>query len=113
MLSTSYAAIAQFQRKISKTQTFQELKALLHPYTNLSIRITSSSFWDLEWDLFNQGILGTLEIKLQPLLLLGDKIIPMQEIPFRIEDPHLNSLGGLEKRLFHLIKEAVETFEGY
>jgi hypothetical protein len=110
MLTRSYAAAGQFQRKFSDIHSIQELKALLkHSKLGLSIRISSPTVWILDWDVSNDTVSGTLELRLEPTLRIGDKLLQMHERSFRIQGPGDDTLADMENSLLDFIRHSINT----
>ena len=109
MLNSSYAAIKQFQSQIFTINTLQELKSLLSG-SNLavSLQLISPTIWMLDWDIGQGGFSGTLELRLEPKLIVGEDVISMKATSFRLENPSPTSLASLEKHLIEMIKQAIE-----
>lgn len=112
MLNQSYTAIEQFQRQFSNIYSIQHLKIFLkNSKLGLSIRISSPTVWILDWDLLNDTIVGTLELRLEPSLAIGNEIITMHERSFLMQEPKFNSLADMEARMIEFIKKSVENID--
>ncbi len=111
MLTPSYAAIEQFQRKKIPVDTIEALKALLKSLNlSLDLTITSSSFWDTNWHLLEDRLSGTLEIKVQPMLIFGQEIFqPKHATTFRLEEAEGITTATLEFKLLEVVKQSIET----
>jgi len=111
MLTQAYAAIEQFQRKKSSVNNIQALEILLKSLNlSLDLRISSSSFWDTNWHLLEDKLSGTLEIKVQPMLIFGQEIFqPKHATTFRLEEAEGITTATLEFKLLELIKQSIET----
>ena len=110
MLSQSYAAVRQFQSQISTINKLQDLKPVLSPYNaSLSIQISSPTIWVLDWNVCDNSVSGTLDLRLEPKLLVSEKEFLMRDTSFRLQDPSPNSLASLEERLMGVIKQFVEN----
>ena len=110
MLKPSYAAIKQFQSQKNTIKNLQEIKALLREL-NLSmiLQIESPTIWKLSWDLLEDTIEGTLEVRIQPCL---GGLEARHFTTLRLEEPSGIALGSLEGRLLELIKCSVEEILG-
>ena len=110
MLKPSYAAIAQFQSQKNTIKNLQEIKALLREL-NLSmiLQIESPTIWKLSWDLLEDTIEGTLEVRIQPCL---GGVEDQHFTTLRLEEPSGIALGSLEGSLLELIKCSVEEILG-
>ena len=112
MLTQAYTAIEQFQRQISDTHSIQELKTLIKvSKLRLSIKISSPTVWILDWDVSNDTIAGTLEVRLEPTLAVGNEIVKMHEQSFLFQDSKANSLVSMEKRLIEFIRKSIENID--
>lgn len=112
MLTQAYTAIEQFQRQISDIQSIQELKFFLKSSKlDLSIKISSPTVWILDWDVPNDTIAGTLEVRLEPTLAVGNEIVKMHERSFLFQDSKANSLISLESRLIDFIRKSIENID--
>ena len=111
MLNPSYAAIQQFQRLKKSVDSIQALKELLKRLEiSLSIEVTSSSFWKLEWDLLEDQVSGTLEVGILPKLISGSKVLQKRNATsFHIEEAMPIGVSSIETRLLDLIKQSLET----
>lgn len=110
MLTQSYAAFEQFQRKFSDIHSIQELKSLLiSSKLGLSIRISSPTVWILDWDVSHDTISGTLELRLEPTLRIGKETIQMHERSFRMQGPGDDTLTEMEASLLEFIRHSVNT----
>ena len=111
MLTPSYAAIEQFERKKFSVDTLEALKALLKSLNlSLDLRISSSSFWDANWHLLEDKLSGTLEIGVQPMLIFGQEIFhPRHGTTLRLEEPIGISMSAMELKLLEVIKQSIET----
>jgi len=110
MLTQSYAAAKQFQSKFSDIHSIQDLKFLLRSSKlELSIRISSPTVWILDWDVSNDTFSGTLELRLEPTLKIGDKTIQMHERSFRVQGPGDDTLADMEISLIEFIKHSINT----
>ena len=110
MLTRSYAAVKQFQRKFSDIHSIQELKALLkHSKLGLSIRISSPTVWILDWNVSNDTISGTLELRLEPTLRMGNELLKMHERSFRMQGPGDDTLSDMETSLIEFIRYSINT----
>ena len=112
MLKPSYNAIKQFQRQISTIHTLEDLKTLFRTSkVSLSIRISSPTIWVLDWDVLGNSVSGTLEVRLEPTIIMGKESFVMQETSFILQDPTPNRIGSLETRLMGLIKQLVAALD--
>lgn len=112
MLTQAYTAIEQLQRQFSDIHSIQELKNFLKKsQLGLSIRISSPTVWILEWDLLNDLAAGTLELRLEPTLAIGNESITMHESSFLMQEPNFNSLASIEARLIEFIKKSVKIID--
>jgi hypothetical protein len=111
MLNPSYAAIQQFQRLKNSVDSIQSLKELLRRLEiSMSIEVTSSSFWKLDWDLLEDQVSGTLEVGILPKLIVGSKVLQKRDAAsFRIEEAMPIAVSSIETRLLDLIKQSLET----
>ena len=111
MLKPSYAAIKQFQSQKNSTKNLQELKALLQRLDlSMCLQIESPTIWKLSWDLLEDTLSGTLEVRIQPCLLNGSDILEARHFTtLRLEEPKGISLDGMEKKLLTIIKDSLET----
>ena len=109
MLSSSYAAVQQFQSQISSVKNFQELKSILNKL-NLSmiVQLASSSVWILDWDISGESISGVMEIGLNPKIISGIDVFELSSRTLRLENPNLISLTAFEGRVLQLMKEIIE-----
>ncbi len=110
MLKPSYAAMQQFQSQKNFTTNLQELKVLLKRLgMGMSLEITSSSFWKLEWDFLEDKICGTMGIGILPSLIIGAKTFEKRSSSnLRLEEPLPISFSAVEGKLLDLIKKSVE-----
>ena len=100
MLNPAYAAIKQFQSQISDINTIQGLKSnLSHSKLELLLKISSPTVWVLDWGLGNNTVSGTLELRLEPELLIGKEVVQMRATSFRLEDPNAHSFASLDERV--------------
>jgi hypothetical protein len=112
MLNQAYTAIEQFQRQISDIHSIQQLKVFLKKHKiGLSIRISSPTVWILDWNVTNNTLSGTLELRLEPTLSINNENIPMVERSFLLQEPKPNSLIVMEKRLIEFIRKSVKNFD--
>ena len=111
MLTPSYAAIEQFQRKNFSVDTIQELEILLKSLNlSLDLRITSSSFWESNWSLLERKFSGTMEVGIHPILMFEQEIFhPRHGITLRLEEPIGISMAAMELKLLEVIKQSTET----
>ena len=110
MLSSSYAAVEQFESQIFDINTLKELKTLLKlSKIMLSIHLISPTIWMLDWDVVQGCFSGTLELRLEPQLTVGQDIISMRPTTFRLEDPSPTSILSLEGKLIGLVKQSIES----
>ena len=111
MLKPSYAAIKQFQSQKNSTKNLQELKALLqHLNLAITLQIESPTVWKLSWDLLEDTVAGTLEIRIQPCLLNGSDILEARHFTtLRLEEPVGLALADMEEKLLAIIKDSLET----
>ncbi len=111
MLTPSYAAIEQFQRKKFSVDTLEALKLLLKSLNlSLDLRITSSSFWETNWNLLEDKFSGTLEIKVDPILIFKQEIFqPKHSTTFRLEEAEGITMASLEFKFLEVIKQSIET----
>ena len=112
MLTQAYAALQQIQSQISNIHSIQQLKIFLKKHKiGLSIRISSPTVWILDWDVVNNTISGTLELRLEPKFAIGKEIVYMNESSFLLQDPNPNSLVSIEERLIEFIRISVNNFD--
>ena len=111
MLKPSYVAIQQFQSQKNSTKNLQELKALLRRLDlAITLQIESPTIWKLSWDLLEDTVAGTLEVRIHPCLINGSDILEARHFTtLRLEEPKGISLDGMEKKLLAIIKDALET----
>ena len=110
MLSPAYAAAQQIQSQISNINTLKGLKFLLSKNkASILIRISSPTIWVLDWDISNNTISGTLELRLDPTLRIGDEIIQTSERSFMIQDPKDKTLFSVEDQLIEMIRKSIES----
>ena len=111
MLNQSYAAIQQFQSQKKSTKNLQELKALLQRLgLSMTLEITSSSFWKLDWNLLEDQISGTFEVGVLPSLIVDSRVLQKRNATnLRIEEPLPIPIFALELQLLDLIKQSVES----
>ena len=110
MLTRSYAAFEQFQRKFSDIHSIQEIKSLLRSsQVGLSIKISSPMVWILDWDVSNDTISGTLELRLEPTLRIGNELLKMHERSFRMQSPGDDTLADMETSLIEFIRHSIGT----
>ena len=108
MLTQAYAAAQQIQSQISTINTLTDLKSLLSPHmASLSLRISSPTIWMVDWDIADNSVSGTLELRVEPRLLIGEKVFSMKDTSFRLQDPNC-SLFKIEQQLIGVIKQFVE-----
>ena len=110
MLTQSYAAAQQFQSKFSDIHSIQELKSLLRSSKlGLSIKISSPTVWILDWDVSNDTVSGTLELRLEPSLRIGNEVIQMHERSFRMQGPGDDTLADMETSLLEFIRDSINA----
>ena len=111
MLNSAYSAIEQFQRKKSSIATIQELKVLLKRLNlPLNLKITSSSFWEMQWNLLENTLSGTLEIGICPIVTCDGEILqPRNSKTLRVESSEDISMTVFENQLIKLIGEGVDS----
>ncbi len=111
MLKPSYVAIQQFQSQKKSTKNLQELKALLQRLDlSMCLQIESPTIWKLAWDLLEDEVSGTLEVRIQPCLLRGRDIFEARHFTtLRMEEPVGISLISMEKKILAIIKDSLET----
>ena len=111
MLNPSYAAIKQFQSQKSCIYSINQLKTLLRCIgISMSVRVESPTVWNLSWDILEDTLSGTLEVRVQPRLFVGSEIFEAPYgITLRLEEPLPFPMTELESRLIDLIKQSVET----
>ena len=105
MLNSSYTAILQFQNKISQITKIQDLKVILKDFdADLSLEISSSNVWAVQYDLLSNELSGTIEISIQPNLFFGGERMEVRHpVCFRLENPSI-TLAELEGKLLEVIK---------
>ena len=111
MLSSSYAAIEQFQSQKYSINSIKSLKDLLDRLDlSLSIQLTSSSVWILDWDFSGKKLGGTLEIGIQTKLIRGsDTFEARRPLSLRLEEPVPIGVNVLEFRFLELLKESFDS----
>ena len=111
MLNPSYAAIKQFQRQKFSIQTIQDLKSILQRLgLSMTLEITSSSFWKLDWNLLEDQISGTFEVGVLPSLIVDSRVLQKRNATnLRLEEPLPIPISALELQLIDLIKQSVES----
>ena len=111
MLKPSYAAIQQFQSQKTSIKTIPQLKALLRRLDlAIALQIESPTVWKLSWDLLEDTIAGTLEVRIQPCLTSGSESFEARHFTtLRLEEPVGFPLVALEKKLLTIIKDVLET----
>ena len=111
MLNQAYAAIKQFQRQKNSTKNLQELKALLqHLNLAITLQIESPTIWKLSWDLLEDTLSGTLEVRIQPCLNSGLESFEARHFTtLRLEEPKGIALADMEEKLLAIIKDSLET----
>lgn len=111
MLTQAYAAIEQFQRKKFPVNNIQTLETLLKSLNlSLDLRISSASFWETNWHLLEDKFSGTLEIKVDPILIFKQEVFqPKHSTTFRLEEAEGISMAALEFKLLEVIKQSIET----
>jgi len=95
MLNTSYAAVQQFQSQISSIKTVKSLKDFSSSLgLSISVQITSSSVWILNWDLTNKMVSGTLDLGIKPILETNlDKFEAKSSRTLRLDESSEIDLG--------------------
>ena len=112
MLTQAYAAVQQIQSQISDIHSIQQLKKILKRCKlELSLRISSPTVWILDWDVANNTLAGTLELRLEPTMAIGNEIIKMHERSFLMQEPNFNSLASMEARVIEFIKKSIENID--
>ena len=112
MLIREYNAFRRFERQFSDIHSIQRLKAYLKAnMMGLSLKISSPTVWILDWDVSNDTVSGTLELRIEPILTIREEIIPLGETSFWMQDPQENSLVSMETRLIEFIRQAVKNFD--
>ena len=107
MLTQEYNAIRRFERQFSDIHSIHKLKSYLKANMfELSLKVSSPTVWILDWDVLSDAVSGTLELRIEPILTLGDKKIPLQESSFQMQDPKPNSLVSIEKKLIEFVRKA-------
>jgi|GEM_PF-1561921 len=111
MLTQAYAAVEQFQSKISGVKTFLELKKVFQrSEADLIIEIGSSTFWQMEWNPIKRTFSGVLEVKILPKILIGDEAFEAKvPVTFRFEYPKELAIRNLQDRLLDPIKKVIEA----
>ena len=111
MLKPSYAAIKQFQSQKNSSKNLQELKALLQRLDlEITLQIESPTVWKLSWDLLEDTVAGTLEVRIQPCLTSGLESFEARHFTtLRLEEPEGISLSAMEEKLLAIIKDSLET----
>ena len=111
MLKPSYAAIKQFQSQKTFIKTIPQLKALLRRLDlSITLQIESPTVWKLSWDLLENTIAGTLEVRIQPCLISGTESFEARHFTtLRLEEPEGLSLSTMEGKLLAIIKDSLET----
>ncbi len=111
MLNPSYAAMKQFQSQKSSIHSLTQLKEVLkHLGLSLSMQLSSSKVWVLDWDFSGDKVSGTLELSIQPTIVSGHDSFELgHPITFRLEQPGSIDLSALGLRLLEVIKQSVET----
>ena len=111
MHKPSYAAIKQFQSQKNSTKNLQELKALLRRLDlAITLQIESPTIWKLSWDLLEDTVSGTLEVRIQPCLTSGLEIFEARHFTtLRLEEPKGLILSAIEEKLLAIIKDSLET----
>jgi hypothetical protein len=111
MLKPSYAAIKQFQSQKFSIKTLQSLKTLLQQLDlSMTLQIESPTIWKLSWDLLEDTVAGTIEVRIQPCLLSGTDIFKARHFTtLRLEEPVGIALSALEVKLLDIIKDSIET----
>lgn len=112
MLNQAYAAVQQIQSQISNIHSISQLKKIFkNKQVGLSIKISSPTVWILDWDLSNNTIAGTLELRLEPILSINSEIIKLHERSFLFQDPKPNSLFSIESRLIEFVRKSVNNID--
>ena len=111
MLKPSYAAIQQFQSQKNSIKTICELKTLLRRLDlAITLQIESPTVWKLSWDLLQDTIAGTLEVRIHPCLTSGTDLFEARYFTtLRLEEPIGLPLADLEGQLIDIIKDSLET----
>ncbi len=111
MLNPSYAALQQFQRQKFSTTNLQDLKALLQRLgLSICLQIESPTIWKLSWDLLEDTVSGTLEVRIQPCLNNGTDLFEARHFTtLRLEEPVGLALADMEEKLLAIIKDSLET----
>ncbi len=112
MQKSSYTVILQFQNKFSQITKIQDLKALLRSFeADLSLEISSSNVWTVQYDLLSNELSGTIELYIQPKMSIGKERLEVRHpVCFRLENPSIN-LAELETKILEVIK--TELFRLY
>ena len=111
MLKPSYAAIKQFQSQKTFIKTIPQLKALLRRLDlAITLQIESPTIWKLSWDLLENTVDGTLEVRIQPCFLSGSESFEARHFTtLRMEEPVGLPISTMEGKLLSIIKDSLET----
>ena len=108
MLNPSYGALRQFQNKFQKTQNLAQIKELLTSLQlEMTLQITSSSVWILDWDVMSGDVSGTMELGLQPQVFAGKEVFHSETGRLRVDSAEM-SATAFEAQVLGALKDVVE-----
>jgi hypothetical protein len=112
MLTPSYDAVRQFQRKISEIKNTEELKvALKQSNLRISARLESSIPWRVYWDILEDSMVGNCNIAVYPRVYAGGEIYEATHSERINAFKGYSGMSDFEVQILEALKRSVPTVQ--